>query len=65
VTTNHLALVGRLSYLDPLISTLLLMIFMGLLPTPAAWIGMILIILGVALPEIWTFLVTSRSSTVG
>lgn len=55
VTTNHLALVGRLSYLDPLISTLLLMIFMGLLPTPAAWIGMILIILGVALPEIWTF----------
>ena len=54
VTSNHLALVGRLSYFDPLISTLLLMIFMGLLPTLEAWIGMILIILGVALPEIWT-----------
>ncbi|PZQ86955.1 MAG: hypothetical protein DI534_15895 [Leifsonia xyli] len=52
VATDHLGLVGRMSYLDPLISTLLLMAVLGLAPTAAAWIGMALIMLGIAVPEL-------------
>lgn len=52
VTSKYLGLVGRLSYFDPLISTLALMFFLSLMPTNIIWLGIIMIITGVALPEI-------------
>lgn len=52
MAVGHLALAGRLSYLDPLISTLLLVAVLGRLPTARTWSGMALIIIGVGIPEL-------------